>query len=115
MQDAISALAAKAQLSEDTVKKTRFFDAHSGRIYRELAPDHSVSHLNEWITIYADTSAPADIEPGQIRESRVEVAQDGEQRRGRSATQGAYEQRSLTRIMMALCQFGENATIISAT
>ncbi|KAL9081920.1 MAG: hypothetical protein Q9159_006904 [Coniocarpon cinnabarinum] len=52
--DLINPLAKKAGLSDDFVEHIRLYEAHSGKIYKELQLDGGVQSFNEWVTIYAE-------------------------------------------------------------
>ena len=52
--DFIAPLTKKANLSQDYIDNIRFYEAHSGRIYKDLELDSGVQGFNEWITIYAE-------------------------------------------------------------
>ena len=52
--DLIDPLGKKAGLSEDYLNNIRLYEAHSGKIYKELQMDMGVQSFNEWVTIYAE-------------------------------------------------------------
>ena len=54
VSDVVPTLAKKANLSEDFIENIRFYEVHSGRIYKELSFETPVSTFNEWVTIYAE-------------------------------------------------------------
>lgn len=43
----------KANLDEKVLQELKLFEAHNGKIYKELSGDTNVSAINEYSTIYA--------------------------------------------------------------
>ena len=54
VSDLVNALTKKVNLSDDFIENIRLYEAHSGRIYKELSLDMGVQGFNEWVTIYAE-------------------------------------------------------------
>ncbi|TQB70857.1 hypothetical protein MPDQ_008023 [Monascus purpureus] len=52
--DLLVGLQKKANLDDDTIRHVRVFEAHSGKIYKELRDDFSITGLNEFVTLYAE-------------------------------------------------------------
>ncbi|KAJ5176850.1 uncharacterized protein N7482_002727 [Penicillium canariense] len=50
----LSALQRKANLDEKTLQEVKIFEAHSGKLYKELRDDTNVSAINEYSTLYAE-------------------------------------------------------------
>lgn len=44
----------KADLDEDSARNLRIYEAHSGKIYKELGDDFRITGLNEYVTLYAE-------------------------------------------------------------
>ena len=44
----------KANLDDDALRETRIFEALSGKFYKELREDTSISGINEYATLYAE-------------------------------------------------------------
>lgn len=55
----LSALQKKASLDDQVISEIRLFEAHSGKLYKELKEDTNVSAINEYSTLYA-ARAPAE-------------------------------------------------------
>lgn len=53
VSELIAALQKKANLDEKVVQELRLFEAHSGKLYKELKDDTNVSAINEYSTLYA--------------------------------------------------------------
>ncbi|EPS34506.1 hypothetical protein PDE_09470 [Penicillium oxalicum 114-2] len=49
----LAALQKKANLDEKVLQELKLFEAHNGKIYKELSGDTNVSAINEYSTIYA--------------------------------------------------------------
>lgn len=50
----LAALQKKAGLDEETVQDVRVYEAHSGKIYKELSDNFSIAGINEFVTLYAE-------------------------------------------------------------
>ena len=55
----LSALQKKSNLDDQVISEIRLFEAHSGKLYKELKEDTNVSAINEYSTLYA-SRAPAE-------------------------------------------------------
>lgn len=60
--DLVAGLQKKANLDDDTVKHIRIFEAHNGKIYKELKDDFSIAGLNEFVTLYAERIPKEELE-----------------------------------------------------
>lgn len=54
MSDVLPLLQKKANLDEETIRNTRIYEAHGGKIYKELSEEYSVASVNEFVTLYAE-------------------------------------------------------------
>ena len=52
--DVLPTLQKRASLPDETIEQIRFFEAHSGRVYKLLSETYSVANINEFMTIYAE-------------------------------------------------------------
>lgn len=52
--DLIAGFQKKANLDEDSARNLRIYEAHSGKIYKELGDDFKITGLNEYVTLYAE-------------------------------------------------------------
>lgn len=52
--DVLEQLQKRAQLPDEVKDRVRFYEAHSGKVYKVLPLTHSVVALNEFLTIYAE-------------------------------------------------------------
>ena len=52
--DILPGLHKKFSLKDDIVQNIRFYEAHNGKIYRELSGDLSVTGITEFVTIFAE-------------------------------------------------------------
>lgn len=52
--DLLPSLQKKAGLDDETIRNTRIYEAHGGKIYKELSEDYSVASVNEFVTLYAE-------------------------------------------------------------
>jgi ubiquitin carboxyl-terminal hydrolase 7 len=59
ISELLVALQKKANLDEKVTQEMKLFEAHSGKIYKELKDDTNVSAINEYSTLYA-SRAPAE-------------------------------------------------------
>ena len=41
-------------MSDDYIQNLRFYEVHTGRIYKELSNEAPVQNFNEWVTIYGE-------------------------------------------------------------
>ncbi len=54
MSDLLALLQKKANLDDETIRNTRIYEAHGGKIHKELSEDYSVASVNEFVTLYAE-------------------------------------------------------------
>lgn len=54
VSDVLAGLQKKANLDDDTIRRVRLFESHSGKVYKELKEDFSVTGINEFVTLYAE-------------------------------------------------------------
>lgn len=52
--DIIPTLQKRASLPDEIVEQIRFFEAHSGKVYKILGESYPVSNMNEFMAIYAE-------------------------------------------------------------
>jgi ubiquitin carboxyl-terminal hydrolase 7 len=52
--DIIAALQKKAKLDDATIRQVRLYEAHGGKVYKELSPDHTVVGVGEYAPVYAE-------------------------------------------------------------
>jgi ubiquitin carboxyl-terminal hydrolase 7 len=52
--EVLPALQKRAALPDEIMDQIRFYEAHSGKVYKILPPSHSINSLNEFLTIYAE-------------------------------------------------------------
>lgn len=53
-QDVLPVLQKKAKLPDEIIEQIRFYEAHSGKVYKNLTLDTAVSSLNEFMQVYAE-------------------------------------------------------------
>lgn len=58
MADVLPALQKKASIPDEDMRKIRFLEAHTGKVYRLLSNDFPVANLNEFCVIYAELTPP---------------------------------------------------------
>lgn len=54
MSDLLPVLQKKANLDDETIRNSRIYEAHGGKIHKELSEDYSVASVNEFVTLYAE-------------------------------------------------------------
>ena len=54
MADILAALQKKAKLDDATIRQVRLYEAHGGKVYKELSSDHSVVGVGEYVQLYAE-------------------------------------------------------------
>lgn len=54
MSDVFSGLQKKLNLDDEASRHIRIYEAHNGKIYRELPVDFNVASVNEFVTTYAE-------------------------------------------------------------
>ncbi|KAL1970798.1 hypothetical protein VTN77DRAFT_2632 [Rasamsonia byssochlamydoides] len=52
--DLLAGLQKKANLDDDTIQDVRVYEAHSGKIYKELSSNFNIAGVNEFVTLYAE-------------------------------------------------------------
>ncbi|KZF20341.1 ubiquitin thiolesterase [Xylona heveae TC161] len=52
--DLLPALQKKANLDDSTINNLRVYEAHGGKVYKELSSEYSVASVNEFVTLYAE-------------------------------------------------------------
>lgn len=52
--DLVTAFQKKVGLDEDSARNLRIYEAHSGKIYKELGEDFKIAGLNEYVTLFAE-------------------------------------------------------------
>jgi ubiquitin carboxyl-terminal hydrolase 7 len=52
--DLLAGLQKKAELDDDTIQDVRVYEAHSGKVYKELGDNFSIAGVNEFVTLYAE-------------------------------------------------------------
>ncbi|KAI9771069.1 MAG: hypothetical protein M1839_002966 [Geoglossum umbratile] len=52
--DILSALQKKAKFDDTTIRQVRLYEAHGGKVYKELSSDHSVVGVGEYVQLYAE-------------------------------------------------------------
>jgi len=60
--DLYPALQKKASLSDEALQNLRFYEAHAGRIYKELTRDDKVTSFNEYVSVYAEQIPSEELE-----------------------------------------------------
>lgn len=57
----------KLELNEEAIKKVRLYEAHSGKIYKELSDNFNIAGLNEYVTLYAEPipEEELNLQPGE--------------------------------------------------
>jgi ubiquitin carboxyl-terminal hydrolase 7 len=53
-EDVLPVLQKKAKLPDEIIEQIRFYEAHSGKVYKNLELDTAVSSLNEFMQVYAE-------------------------------------------------------------
>lgn len=54
ISDLVAGLQKRANLDDETVQDIRVYEAHGGKIYKEVNDSYSVAGLNEYVTLYAE-------------------------------------------------------------
>lgn len=52
--DLLPALQKKANLDDATMQNLRIYEAHGGKVYKELGDDFNVTGVNEFVVLYAE-------------------------------------------------------------
>jgi len=53
-EDVLPVFQRKAKLPDELIEQIRFYEAHSGKVYKNLSVDTPVSTLNEFMQVYAE-------------------------------------------------------------
>ncbi|KAI9822475.1 MAG: hypothetical protein M1827_000194 [Pycnora praestabilis] len=59
--DCLPTLQKKANIDDDTVQNIRVYEAHGGKVYKELHEGYSVASVNEFVTLYAERIPEEDL------------------------------------------------------
>lgn len=54
VSDLLAEVQKKTDIKDEAIREMRLFEAHSGKIYKELRDDYNVASINEYSTIYAE-------------------------------------------------------------
>jgi len=54
IRDILPGLQNKANLDDETLANVRIYEAHGGKVYKELNADYQVTTLSEFTTLYAE-------------------------------------------------------------
>lgn len=52
--DLLVGLQKKVNLDDDTIRDVRVYEAHTGKIYKELNEGFSIAGVNEYVSLYAE-------------------------------------------------------------
>lgn len=52
--DLLAALQKKANIDDETMQDVRVYEAHSGKIYKDLSDTFNIAGVNEFVTLYAE-------------------------------------------------------------
>ncbi|CAL00824.1 uncharacterized protein An09g05480 [Aspergillus niger] len=52
--DLVAGLQKKANLDDETIRETRVYETHGGKIYREFQADSKIAGINEFVSLYAE-------------------------------------------------------------
>lgn len=52
--DVMAALQKKLNIDDEALQNIRIYEAHGGKVYKELADDFTVSAINEFVVLYAE-------------------------------------------------------------
>ncbi|MCJ1460144.1 hypothetical protein MMC28_010523, partial [Mycoblastus sanguinarius] len=55
VRDLYPGLQSKAKLDDETIPNIRIYEAHGGKVYKELSEDHQVTTISEFVTLYAES------------------------------------------------------------
>jgi ubiquitin carboxyl-terminal hydrolase 7 len=44
----------KANIDDEIMQNVRIYEAHGGKVYKELLEDYPVTNMNDFITLYAE-------------------------------------------------------------
>ncbi|PYH96113.1 ubiquitin C-terminal hydrolase [Aspergillus ellipticus CBS 707.79] len=54
ISDLLAGLQKKANLDDDTIRETRVYETHGGKIYRVFQEESKISGINEFVSLYAE-------------------------------------------------------------
>jgi ubiquitin carboxyl-terminal hydrolase 7 len=52
--DVLQALQKKTKLDDATIRQVRIYEAHNGKVHKELNPEHSVVGVGDYVQLYAE-------------------------------------------------------------
>jgi ubiquitin carboxyl-terminal hydrolase 7 len=52
--DVLAGLQKKVNLDDDTIRDVRVYEAHTGKIYKELNESFNIAGVNEFVSLYAE-------------------------------------------------------------
>lgn len=61
VSDLLAGFQKKINLNEDASRNLRVYEAHSGKIYKELSEDSSIAPFNEYVTLYVENTPEEEI------------------------------------------------------
>ncbi|KAI9707767.1 MAG: hypothetical protein M1836_000729 [Candelina mexicana] len=61
--DLLPSLQKKANLDPEIIKDIRIYEAHSGKVYKELYDDYGVAGVNEFVILYAEKIPEEELHP----------------------------------------------------
>lgn len=61
ISDLLAGLQKKANIAEETIRDVRVYEAHSGKIYKELSENFSIAGVNEFVTLYAEKAPEEEV------------------------------------------------------
>ncbi|KKK13712.1 ubiquitin hydrolase [Aspergillus rambellii] len=64
ISDLLAGLQKKANLDDDTIRNTRVYETHGGKIYRDFQPDSKIAGINEFVTLYAEKIPEEEVSMG---------------------------------------------------
>lgn len=62
ISDLLAGFQKKANLDGDSARNLRVYEAHSGKIYKELGEDFKITSLNEFVTLYAENMPEEEVD-----------------------------------------------------
>lgn len=65
ISDLLAGFQKKANIDEDTARSLRVYEAHSGKIYKELGEDFNIAGLNEYVTLYIERTPEEEANMGE--------------------------------------------------
>ena len=64
-RDLLPGLQLKAKLDDETMQKVRLYEAHGGKVYKELGEDTQVATISEYTNLYAETMPDEERNPDE--------------------------------------------------